>query len=272
MSEPSAPPQSSSPTPEMRGAGRHQHAPAVRLSRHVAEARGCSRREAELLIEAGHVEVNGRRVDQPGAKVSARDVVQVASNAAPEPVQAVTLLLHKPAGVAAPDAMSAAALALCTPERHLAADRSGIRSVHRHFVHQHCATPLEVAATGLVVFTQDFRIRRKLVEDASMVEHELMVRVRGTVDEPVLRQLHRAPVIDGRAMGPALVSIGSQSEDGRETGLRFAIKGHWPGRIAQTCETAGLAITGMKRIRIGRLRLAGLEPGQWRYLLPYERI
>ncbi len=249
-----------------------RHAPAVRLSKHVAEQRQCSRREAELLIEAGNVKVNGRMVDQPGVKVSARDTIAIADDAAPEVVETVTLLLHKPAGIAAPDGQSAEALALFTPARHLVGDRSGIRSVHRHFIQQHCATPLEPAATGLVVFTQHFRIRRKLTEDASQVEHELMVTVRGDVDEALLRQLNRAPVIDGRAMARAQVSISSQTEDGRETGLRFAVKGHWPGRIAQTCEAAGLTIVGMKRIRVGRIRLAGLEPGQWRYLLPYERI
>lgn len=244
----------------------------IRLAKHVALQRQCSRREAELLIEAGNVKVNGRIADLAGAKVSARDTVEIAEDARPEAIEAVTLLLHKPAGIAAPDAQSADALALFTAARHLASDRSGIRSVHRHFVQQLCATPLELAATGLVVFTQDFRIRRKLTEDAAKVEHELMVSVRGEVNEAVLQHLNRAPVIDGRAMAPAQVSISNQSEDGRETGLRFAVKGHWPGRIAQMCEAVGLTITGMKRIRIGRIRLAGLEAGQWRYLLPYERI
>jgi 23S rRNA pseudouridine2604 synthase len=68
------------------------------------------------------------------------------------------------------------------------------------------------------------------------------------------------------------VSIGRQSEDGERTGLRFAIKGSWPGQIAQMCDSVDLRILAMKRIRVGRVPLAGLAPGQWRYLLPHERF
>ncbi|MBC7706723.1 MAG: RNA-binding protein, partial [Rhodoferax sp.] len=86
----------------------------------------------------------------------------------------------------------------------------------------------------------------------------------------ILQGLNRAPVIDGRAMLPSKVSINSQT--GGVTGLRFAIKGSFPGQIAQMCDTAGLAILSIKRIRVGRVPLAGLLSGQWRYLMPYERF
>jgi len=66
------------------------------------------------------------------------------------------------------------------------------------------------------------------------------------------------------------VSIGRQSDD--QTGLRFALKGARPGQIAHLCDEAGLRILAMRRIRIGRVPLAGLEPGQWRYLSPHERF
>jgi 23S rRNA pseudouridine2604 synthase len=56
------------------------------------------------------------------------------------------------------------------------------------------------------------------------------------------------------------------------TGLRFAVKGGEPGRIASACERVGLAVVGMKRIRVGRVPMAGLEPGKWRFLLAHERF
>jgi 23S rRNA pseudouridine2604 synthase len=55
-------------------------------------------------------------------------------------------------------------------------------------------------------------------------------------------------------------------------GLRFATKGFEAGVIADLCYRAGLEVDAMHRIRIGRLPLAGLAVGQWRFLLGYERF
>ncbi len=102
------------------------------------------------------------------------------------------------------------------------------------------------------------------------MEYEVMVDVKGAVGPQALHRLNQSPVIDGRAMLPAKVSISRQNED--VTGLRFAMKGAWPGQIAQMCDGVGLRIAAMKRTRVGRVPLAGLAPGEWRYLLPHERF
>jgi len=246
------------------------HAPPepVRLSKIVAELAGCSRREAELFIEGGWVRVNGQVVDVPGAKVL-HEKVTLDEQAVAEPIADVTIVLYKPAGFETWSDGRKPAMQLVAPRNRSAADRSGIRPARQHF-QQECLTELEPAATGLVIYSQDFKVRRKLTEDAGVIEHEVIVEVTGEVTEERLHRLNRAPVIDGRAMAPAKVSISQQTD--RHTGLRFATKGHWPGRIAQMVEAEGLRITGMKRIRIGRIALAGLQPGEWRYLTPHERV
>ena len=240
----------------------------VRLAKRVAEMLVCSRREAEQYVEGGWVRVDGKVVETPQFKVSDHRV-EVDAQAKLAPVVPVTLLLHKPAGFDF-SGEGRSASQLLQPENRAKTDRSGMRLVQRHLFQQICVTPLETAATGLLVFTQDYPIRRKLLEDAALVENEVTVEVKGEVGEAVLHSLNRAPVIDGRAMLPAKVSINSQT--GGVTGLRFAIKGSLPGQLAQMCDRAGITILSMKRIRVGRVPLAGLLPGQWRYLLPYERF
>ncbi|QHI97887.1 RNA-binding protein [Xylophilus rhododendri] len=241
----------------------------VRLSKIVAEMAHCSRREAELYIEGGWVRVNGQVVDVPGAKVLDEQVT-LDENAVAEPVVPVTIVLHKPSGFETWAEGRRPALQLLRPgTRSAQADRSGIRPARQHFM-QECLTPLEPAASGLVIYSQDFRVRRKLTEDAGLIEHEVIVDVQGDVGEAALDRLNRAPVIDGRAMTPARVSISRQSDG--VTGLRFASKGHWVGRIAQMLEAERLRIVGMRRIRVGRVNLAGLEPGEWRYFYEGERV
>jgi 23S rRNA pseudouridine2604 synthase len=230
--------------------------PGIRLAKRVAAMAGCSRREAELLIENGAVRVDGQPALLPQTRVQAHQDVVVEAGARAEPVAPVTLLLHKPAG-----APTEQAHRLLVAANHHEPERAGLRFLPRHVSAQRCMTPLETGASGLVVFTQEWRIERKLQEDAGVMESEIMVDIAGPVGPDVLARLDRAP---------ARVSIGQQAEG--HTGLRFAIKGARPGQIAHLCDEAGLRILSMKRIRIGRVPLAGLLPGQWRYLLPNERF
>lgn len=228
----------------------------------------CSRREAEMLVEGGWVRVNGQRVETAQTRVS-DETVEVDPQARPEPILPVTLLLHKPAGCDW-DSSTTTAASLLTPDNCWPGDTSGIRPVLRHLTRQDCVTPLEHDATGLLVFTQEWPIRRKLVQDAALVEHEVIVDVTGAVTPRALQQLNRAPVVDGRAMLPAKVSISRQVGD--ITGLRFALKGYHVGQVVQMCAPLGLTVVAMRRIRIGRLALAGLPMGQWRYLTQFERV
>jgi 23S rRNA pseudouridine2604 synthase len=228
----------------------------IRLAKRVAALAGCSRREAELLIENGAVRVDGKPALLPQTRVQPHQQVEIEAGARPEPVVPVTLLLHKPAGTPMEQTHR-----LLVPANHHAPERAGLRFLPRHVAVQRCMTPLETAASGLVVFTQEWRIERKLHEDAVLLEHELIVDVSGPVGPEQLARLNQAP---------ARVSVSQQAEG--HTGLRFAVKGLEPGQIAHQCQAVGLQILGMRRLRIGRVALSGLLAGQWRYLLPNERF
>lgn len=225
----------------------------VRLAKRVAELSGYSRREAELLIDNGVVRVDGTVATTPQMRVRPDQRVEIEKNATPQPVPPITLVLHKAAGVR---------LDLAAPlagARRSDLDRSGLVPLPRHLVDLRCVAPLGQADSGLVVFTQVHGIERKLVEDAGILEHELQVEVQGEVTPEALR-----------GMRPARVSIGSQRE-GR-TVLRVAIKGPQPGQVSAMCARAGLKVLGVRRIRLGRVPLAGMAPGEWRYLHPDERF
>lgn len=228
-------------------------AEGVRLAKRVAEMTGYSRREAELLIENGVVRVDGTVAPIPQTRVRPGQRVEVEKNATPQHVPPVTLVLHKPAG-ARIDPM-----APLTNARRSELDRSGLRHLPRHLVDLRCVATLGTRDAGLVVFTQVPGIERKLVEDAGVMEHELQVEVEGVPTPEALQ-----------AMRPARVSIGSQR--GERTVLRFAIKGPQPGQVSAMCERAGLTVLGVRRLRLGRVALAGMAPGEWRYLLPEERF
>ncbi len=240
----------------------------VRLSKRLSDMVGCSRREAELYIEGGWVRVDGQVVETPQFKVQEQNV-ELDAKARLEPASAVTLVLHKPADYDWDEGRRPASR-LLLEHTHWPDDHHAPRLLKRHLTNQICVTPLERAASGMLVFTQDWRVQRKLVQDAALVENEVIVDVTGDVSPERLQRLNRAPVIDGRAMVASKVSISRQSES--VTGLRFAVKGSRPGQIAQMCEAAGLQVVAMKRIRVGRIAMAALPLGQWRFLAPFERF
>lgn len=220
----------------------------IRLSKRVADMVPCSRREAELYIEGGYVTVDGVVTEESGARVAPAQVVVLAPDATLLEIVPVTILLHKPAGVDALGCLTAEART-----GHAAKERF----LKRHLHNLTAALPLDRAASGLFVFTQDYRIVRKLVDDGGAVEQELIVDVTGTIVEDGLAQLNQ---------GATKVSWQNERR------LRFAVKGPKPSQIDRMCGAVGLTPVAVKRLRIGRLSMGALPVGQWRYLQGYERF
>ena len=240
----------------------------VRLAKRLAEMLPCSRSQAEQYIEGGWVRVNGRVEESPQHRVTT-ERIELDANATLLESVPMTLLLHKPAGYDWGDGPKPAGELLQEANRSKA-DRSGVRLLKRHTKEQVCVTPLETGASGLLVFTQDFPIRRKLWDDAAVVENEVIVDVTGDVTPQALQGLNRPLLRNDRLVLNAKVALSKQTD--AMTGLRFAVKGGSPGNIATVCEHAGLTVVGMKRIRVGRVPMADLAVGQWRFLLGHERF
>lgn len=231
-----------------------------RLSKVVAALVPCSRSEAERYIAEGWVRVDGQVVEEPQFRVS-NEYVEVDPQARLQPATPATLLLHKPAGM-----NTAEAQALLGAATHWDGDATGIRRITSHFVGLAPLLELPPQAEGLAVFSQDGRIVRKLREDANLIEQELLAQVTGAVAAGGLSRLCEGLVFEGQALPPARVSWQSEGR------LRFAVKGIRPDVLPWMCAQVGLELTALRRIRIGRVPMAGLPPGQWRYLAPRERF
>lgn len=233
----------------------------VRLSKRLAELLPCSRREAELYIEGGWVSVDGQTVEEPQFKVQPGQDVVLLPGARAESQPPLTLILHKPAGVSVEQAQ-----ALLGAATRSADDASGQRLLKRHL--QRLSTPLalESSASGLLVMTQNWGVIRKLTDDFSKIEQEYIVEVDGSLSEEQLKRLQFGLSYRGRPLTPCKVSWQS------ETRLRFALKAPQAGQLQHMCQAVGLQVQGIRRIRIGRLAMAKLPAGQWRYLGAHERF
>ena len=196
----------------------------VRLAKRLAEMLPCSRREAEQYIEGGWVTVDGVVIEEPQFRVL-HQTIELSKNASLLAPTAVTLLLHKPAGFQAD-------LNLAT---RAAEDRSGVTLLKKHLSAE-MVTQLAMPASGLVVFTDDWRVARKLVEDAATLEHEVVVEVSGNIKPGGLERLNRVDhglTFNGRLLPPAKVSWQSEAR------LRFALKGEQGAKDAGKMRSEG---------------------------------
>lgn len=213
-----------------------------------------------MYIEGGWVRVDGVTVEEPQFKVQDENI-EIDPHAELEPPEPATMVLHKPAGTTVDQAR-----ALIHADSHADDDATGIRLLKRHFARLESPLPLPDTASGLVVFTQDWRVKRRLEEDFDRIEQEFVVEVAGKLIPNGLALLNHGLSFDNYALPPIKVSWQN------ETHLRFALKRIAPEKVERMCSAVGLKVLAMKRIRVGRIPMSRLQPGQWRYLTSTDRF
>jgi 23S rRNA pseudouridine2604 synthase len=240
----------------------------VRLSKLMSEQGICSRREADSYIEQGLVFVDGERVSELGTKIFPHQKITLARGAQVQQQSRVTILLHKPVGYVSGQAEDGykPAVTLISAASHFAGDKSALRFLPAHLKGLAPAGRLDIDSTGLLVLTQDGRIAKLLIGDETKIEKEYLVRVQGKLSEQNLKLLNHGLSLDGQPLRPAKVSW--QNEDQ----LRFVLREGKKRQIRRMCELVGLKVVGLKRVRIGQVKLSDLPPGQWRYLGEHERF
>ncbi|MFK5736540.1 rRNA pseudouridine synthase [Pseudomonas urmiensis] len=232
----------------------------VRLSKRLIEQLGCSRREAEQYIEGGWVTVDGVVVEQPQFKIDGQQVALL-PGARAEALEPVTLLINQPAGMDAESARASIGM-----DNLSQAHSQDVRPLHGHFARLACVAPLERGATGLQLFTQDWRVTGKIERDLRKLEQEYIIEVRGEATPQALERLARGITRNDRELPKAKASWQN------ETHLRLALKNPQPGQISELCASLRLEIVSMRRIRLGGVSMGKLPLGQWRYVAVTERF
>lgn len=257
----------------------------IRLNKRMAELGLCSRREADEWIEQGWVKVNGE-IASMGVKVTPQDRVEVDKKAHGHQAGQVTILLNKPVGYVSGQAEDGhePAVVLIASRAHWLADSSPLRFTREQLRGLAPAGRLDIDSTGLLVLTQDGRVARQLIGEDSDMEKEYLVRVslvrakdaanRNMQTPDVQSQfpleklnlLRHGIKLDDKPLKRAQVDWQNPEQ------LRFILKEGKKRQIRRMCEVVGLHVTGLKRVRIGNVKLGQLPVGQWRYLGASERF
>jgi 23S rRNA pseudouridine2605 synthase/16S rRNA pseudouridine516 synthase len=221
----------------------------------MAAAGIASRREAERMILAGRVEVNGRVVTELGTRVDpARDQVRLDGGAVGVRERPVYFLLHKPKGclstVRDPGGRP-------TVVDLLRGVRERVFPVGR----------LDWESEGLIILTNDGELALRLTHPSNHVPKIYRVKVKGLVGRQTLEQVRHGLYLDGRRTLPAPVTrISSQ----QNTWLEVTLFEGRRNQIRRVFERLGHPVLKLKRTAIGSLADRDLRPGQFRRLTPAE--
>jgi 23S rRNA pseudouridine2604 synthase len=256
------------PAPVVPRPPAHENPDDPRLSKRMSELGLCSRREADEYIENGWVKVDGKVVATLGVRVPRDARIEIDPAAARHQSEQVTILLNKPVGYVSgqPEDGHEPAMVLIKPENRWADDPSPMKFRPGHLRGLAPAGRLDIDSTGLIVFTQDGRVAKRLIGSDSEVEKEYLVRVEGTLTDEGMRMLHHGLELDGVKLKPARVSWANENQ------LRFVLREGRKRQIRRMCERVGLVVTGLKRVRSGGVPLGPLPVGQWRYLRRDEKF
>ena len=240
----------------------------LRLSKRMSELGLYSRREADDWIARGWVRVDGTVVSELGSKILPHQSITVERQASAQQAKRVTVLINKPIGYVSGQAEDGyqPAVVLVNADSRWKEDTAPLQFHPSQLRSLVPAGRLDIDSIGLLVLTQDGRIAKTLIGENSGIDKEYLVRVEGTLPAADLKRLNHGLSLDGQALKPAIVKW--QNEDQ----LNFILREGKKRQIRRMCEMVGLKVLGLKRIRIGKVRLHDLPMGQWRYLRADEQF
>ncbi|HUS52547.1 MAG TPA: pseudouridine synthase [Thermohalobaculum sp.] len=217
-----------------------------RIAKRMARAGVASRREAERMIEAGRVRVNGRLLTSAALNVTQRDMILVDGKPLAEAEPARLWRYNKPSGLVttARDEQGRA-----TVFERLPPELPRVMPVGR----------LDLTSEGLLLLTNDGELKRKLELPSTGWLRKYRVRVHGIPTDAMIAPLIRGLTIDGERFQPMTVTIDRQK--GANAWLTIGLREGRNREIRRAVEAVGLEVNRLIRISYGPFQLGDLATG-----------
>ena len=220
----------------------------TRLNKYLSANGFCSRRQADELIAAGRVKINGQ-LAKMGEQVGPNDRVTVDEKAVQQSVGHTYLMVNKPIGV------------ICTSDRRAKDNVLDLVGSDRRLFP---VGRLDVESSGLLLLTDDGELTNRLTHPRYGHEKEYLVRLAEDISDADLAVLAAGVELDGTKTQPADIR---RIDTNR---LTVTIREGRNRQVRRMCESVGHRVIGLRRVRIHTLMLGQLPPGAWRELTGQE--
>lgn len=223
----------------------------IRINKYLSAAGFCSRREADRLVEAGRVSIDGR-IAGMGDKVSDGQKVQVDNKDISVEEEKILLAFNKPAGI------------VCTTT-----DSQGANNIVDYIGYNKRIYPigrLDKDSHGLILMTNNGEIMDKILRSANGHEKEYIVEVNKDIDDEFVKNMSKGVYLEEleRTTLPCRVY-----KDGKRK-FRIILTQGLNRQIRRMCDNLGYRVVDLKRIRIMNIVLGDLKEGSYRNVTDKE--
>jgi 23S rRNA pseudouridine2605 synthase len=224
----------------------HSPPPGDRIAKVLARAGVASRRDAERMIEAGRVTVNGRKITSPALNVTETDKITVDNKPLNAAEPSRLWMYHKPPGLVTTDRDEKGRKTIFDD---LPEDMPRVMSVGR----------LDLNSEGLLLLTNDGAIKRKLELPSTGWLRKYRVRINGQPKDEDFAPLRKGLTIEGERFQPMTVSLDRQQ--GANAWLTVALREGKNREIRRAIEDIGFTVNRLIRVSYGPFQLGTLKPG-----------
>jgi 23S rRNA pseudouridine2605 synthase len=219
---------------------------AERIAKRLARAGVASRREAERMIEAGRVKVNGKKIDSPALNVVGEDKIEVDGEVLAEAERTRLWRYYKPTGLVTSNKDEQGRK---TVFDMLPTDLPRVVSVGR----------LDLNSEGLLLLTNDGELKRKLELPTTGWLRRYRVRAHGRPNEKMLAPLKRGITVDGERFKPMQVEI--ERQQGANVWLTIGLREGKNREIRRALESLGMTVSRLIRLSYGPFQLGDMKEG-----------
>ena len=239
---------SNDPSGRRSGGQAFDHAGAERVARVLARAGIASRREAERLIEAGRVALNGQVLTSPAVNVGPSDIVTVDGAPIAEREPPRLWRYHKPPG-------------LLTTHKDPKGRTTVFDTLPKDLPRVISVGRLDYSSEGLLLLTNDGAVARQLELPSTGVVRWYRARAFGRASQEKLDSLKVGVTVEGVAYGPIDARI-ERGETNSNVWIGLSLAEGKNREVRKVLEEIGLRVNRLIRVAYGPLELGDLRPGE----------
>ncbi|HHX52440.1 MAG TPA: pseudouridine synthase [Erysipelothrix sp.] len=226
----------------------------MRINNYISSTGLCSRREADKLIEAGHVKINNQ-IAVIGQHVNQGDVVEVKGEILKPKEQFIYIALNKPKGITS------------TTEKHI---RNNIVDFVNMDQRIFPIGRLDKDSEGLILLTNDGSIVNQILAKENNHEKDYIVKVNKPITKSFLSGMANGVKIYNPVKNEYTTTNKSKVVKIDAKTFQITLTQGLNRQIRRMVSHFGYQVTFLQRIRIMNIHLNNLKVGKWRYLSPQE--